>query len=65
MWLNLCELFLLFVLQNDFNLAPPYRDYIRRVCCADGGKVWVVVVPVLGALENVGDGAALEQRLYL
>lgn len=33
-------------------------------CCADGGKVWVAV-PVLGALENVGDGAVLEQQLWL
>lgn len=31
-WLNLCEFFLLFVLQNGFDLAPPYRDYTRRVC---------------------------------
>lgn len=64
MWLNLCEFFLLFVLQNGFGMAPPYRDYTRRVCdvVLDGGKVWVAV-PVLGVLENVGDGAVLEQQL--
>lgn len=33
---NLCEFFLLFVFQNDLKMAPPYRDYTRRVrarCC--------------------------------
>lgn len=52
-WLNLSEFSLLFVLQNAFDLAPPYGDYTRRVCdgVQEEGKFgWK-------ALENAGDGA--------
>lgn len=60
MWLNLCDFFLLFVFQNDFELAPPYRDYTRRVCdvVQEEGKFgWWYRCWAWNVLENVGDGA--------
>lgn len=50
--------FCCFVLQNDFELAPPYRDYTRRVCDVvqrEGKSGWWC------PLDNVGDGAVLQR----